>query len=34
MALSRFLAAVIACVMLASLPVRADEIQDINLQFR
>ena len=34
MALSRFLAAVIASVMLASLPVRADEIQDINLQFR
>ena len=34
MALSRFLAAAIACVMLASLPVRADEIQDINLQFR
>ena len=34
MALSRFLAAVFASVMLASLPVRADEIQDINLQFR
>lgn len=34
MALSRFLAAIIASVMLASLPVLADEIQDINLQFR
>jgi len=34
MALSRFLAAVIASIMLASLPVLADEIQDINLQFR
>jgi tetratricopeptide (TPR) repeat protein len=34
MALSRFLAAIIAGVMLASLPVMADEIQDINLQFR
>ena len=34
MALSRFLAAIIASVMLASLPVQADEIQDINLQFR
>ena len=34
MALSRFLAAIIASVMLASLPVQADEIQDINQQFR
>ena len=34
MALSRFLAAVIASLMLASLPALADEIQDINLQFR
>lgn len=34
MALSRFLAVVIASVMLTSLPVRADEIQDINQQFR
>jgi Flp pilus assembly protein TadD len=34
MALSRFLAAVVASIMLASLPVLADEIQDINLQFR
>lgn len=34
MALSRFLAAVIAGVMLVGLPVQADEIQDINLQFR
>jgi Flp pilus assembly protein TadD len=34
MALSRFLAAVIACVMLTSLSAQADEIQDINLQFR
>ena len=34
MALSRFLAAVIAGVMLIGLPVQADEIQDINLQFR
>lgn len=34
MALSRFLAAVIAGVLLVGLPVRADEIQDINLQFR
>lgn len=34
MALSRFLAAVIAGVLLVGLPVQADEIQDINLQFR
>ena len=34
MALSRFLAAVIASAMLTSLPVQADEIQDINAQFR
>lgn len=34
MALLRFLAAVIAGVMLIGLPVQADEIQDINLQFR
>ena len=34
MALSRFLAAVVAAVMLFSLPVQADEIQDINLKFR
>jgi Flp pilus assembly protein TadD len=34
MALSRFLAAIVASVMLASLPVQADEIQDINQQFR
>ncbi|HEX7970921.1 MAG TPA: tetratricopeptide repeat protein, partial [Thiobacillus sp.] len=34
MALSRFLAAVAACVIVASTPVRASEIQDINLQFR
>ena len=34
MALSRFLAAVIAGVMLIGLPAQADEIQDINLQFR
>ncbi len=34
MALSRFLAAVVAGVMLVSLPARADEIQDINLKFR
>ena len=34
MALSRFLAAVIASLVLTSLPVLADEIQDINLQFR
>lgn len=34
MALSRFLAAIIAGAMLVSLPVMAGEIQDINLQFR
>lgn len=34
MALSRFLAAVVASLMLASAPVLANEIQDINLQFR
>lgn len=34
MALSRFFAAVAACVIVASTPVRASEIQDINLQFR
>ena len=34
MALPRFLAAVVASLVLVSLPVRADEIQDINLQFR
>ena len=34
MVLSRFLAAVVAGAMLASLPVLADDIQDINLQFR
>lgn len=34
MALSRFLAAVIAGVMLVGLAAQADEIQDINLQFR
>ncbi len=34
MALSRFLAAVIASVMFTSLAAQADEIQDINLQFR
>ena len=34
MALPRFLAAVVASLVLVSLPARADEIQDINLQFR
>ncbi|MDA8127740.1 MAG: tetratricopeptide repeat protein [Betaproteobacteria bacterium] len=34
MALSRFLVAVAAGAMLAGPPARADEIQDINLQFR
>ncbi len=34
MVLSRFLVAVVAGVMLVSLPVQADEIQDINLKFR
>ncbi|MHB1085917.1 MAG: nuclear transport factor 2 family protein [Thiobacillus sp.] len=34
MALSRFLAAVVACVLLASTPVLANEVQDINQQFR
>jgi len=34
MALSRFLAAVIGSLVLTSLPVLADEIRDINLQFR
>ncbi len=34
MALSRFLAAAAACVILAAPPVLANEIQDINLQFR
>jgi tetratricopeptide (TPR) repeat protein len=34
MALSRFFVAVAACVIVASTPVLANEIQDINLQFR
>ena len=34
MALSRFLAAVVACVIVASTPVLANEVQDINQQFR
>lgn len=34
MALSRFLAAALASVMLCGTPVLANEIQDINLQFR
>jgi len=34
MALSRFFAAIIASVMLSSAPVLADEIQEINQQFR
>jgi len=34
MALSRFLAAVVACVILASTPVLANEVQEINQQFR
>ena len=34
MALSRFFAAIIASVMLGSAPVLADEIQEINQQFR
>jgi tetratricopeptide (TPR) repeat protein len=34
MALSRFFAAVAACVIIASSPVLADEIQEINQQFR
>ena len=34
MALPRLLAAVTACVFLAGTPVLADEIQEINLQFR
>ncbi|OJW97899.1 tetratricopeptide repeat protein [Thiobacillus sp. 65-1402] len=34
MALPRLLAAVAACAMLAGTPVLADEIQEINLQFR
>jgi hypothetical protein len=34
MALSRFLAAVVACVIVASTPVLANEVQEINQQFR
>ena len=34
MALSRFFAAVVACVILVSTPVLANEVQDINQQFR
>jgi tetratricopeptide (TPR) repeat protein len=34
MALSRFLAAVVACVIVASSPVLANEVQEINQQFR
>jgi tetratricopeptide (TPR) repeat protein len=34
MALSRFLAAVVACVIIASTPVLANEVQEINQQFR
>jgi Flp pilus assembly protein TadD len=34
MALSRFFAAVVACAFLVSLPALANEIQDINQQFR
>lgn len=34
MALSRFFATVVACALLASTPVLADEVQEINQQFR
>ena len=34
MALSRFFAAVVACVIVASTPVLANEVQEINQQFR
>ena len=34
MALSRFFAAVAACVIVASTPVLANEVQEINQQFR
>lgn len=34
MALSRLIAAVVACVLVASTPVLANEVQDINQQFR
>ena len=34
MALSRFFAAVVACALLAGAPVLADEIQEINQQYR
>lgn len=34
MALSRFFAAVVACALLASTPVLADEIQEISQQYR
>lgn len=34
MALSRFLAAVVACVIVASTPVLANDVQEINQQFR
>ncbi len=34
MALSRFFAAVVACALFVSLPALANEIQDINQQFR
>ena len=34
MALPRFLAAAAVCIILASVPARADEIQEINQQFR
>ena len=34
MALSRFFAAVVTCVLLVGTPVLADEIQEINQQYR